>query len=550
MELYNNLRRVDDNHKIFQDKEFPTVLYNLSYLHKVFQTIITSVDRQNYSNHMELNKIELSHECMKKNEEFSNPDSDSVLDEEELSTEEETSKKDGDSDDADSLLTTHNQQFHKLNRFHQLTGRNTENDKKTLPYISIEDVKDETKNKKKLIGVDGIWYDVSSFAQRHPGGNVIEKFINADATSVFMSMHGSISDELKFVRSVGWYRRPIRHTVDVEIENLVMYFRENGFLHTNPEYYIKKVLVIFAMFFSSWFFVVQFQQNYLFQLFGAVIMAFFFQQCGFIMHEFHHTQIFRQKKYDWIFGVFFGAGGFGISSHWWKEEHDVHHSLTNVIGLKERFADPQMWETCFVQNEKIFGLFKITDAFQRLLIRYQHWLFVPIVTFIGRFEIVTDSFKRERRVSEWIGCIVHWTWMIYLLSFLPSVKLAIVFYLVMASTEGIFHFELILSHYAKSFAFVDNLINNDSWYVFQTASNLNLITWRFMDWFYGGLNFHIEHHLFPKMARNKMRTASPIIKEVMMKHGVYYEEMTLCESLWYTLKHLKEKTILFSLEIR
>ncbi|KAI0221415.1 Delta(8)-fatty-acid desaturase 2, partial [Lamellibrachia satsuma] len=61
----------------------------------------------------------------------------------------------------------------------------------------------------------------------------------------------------------------------------------------------------------------------------------------------------------------------------------------------------------------------------------------------------------------------------------------------------------------------------------------------FMDWYYGGLNFHIEHHLYPKMARKHLRAAGPYIKAVCIKHGIDYEMLSFVDAIKKTLSHMK-----------
>ena len=66
--------------------------------------------------------------------------------------------------------------------------------------------------------------------------------------------------------------------------------------------------------------------------------------------------MFRAKELDERLGVFFGTFCFGISARWWKDEHVIHHALTNTVDYKNNFVDPQAYEEAWVQNEKLFSL--------------------------------------------------------------------------------------------------------------------------------------------------------------------------------------------------
>ncbi|CAH1800240.1 unnamed protein product [Owenia fusiformis] len=400
--------------------------------------------------------------------------------------------------------------------------------------------------KRKLVGVDGFWYDVTDFIDKHPGGPIIGSFIGEDATHVFHA-YGHDPKILKHRKPVGTYAMRERHPADKDFDELKKIFEERGYFETDFVWYVKKSLVVFALWMTVWFLVTQFSAWYMHYL-GAFVLAFVWQQSGFIMHDFMHSQVFRtNRKKDEAGGTFFGAAMFGISAHWWQDEHIFHHGMTNVVDVANRWVDPQMWEVSWAQNEKLFPLF--TTTMHYIFIKIQHITFIPVVTFIGRYEIVTDSFRREKRWQEWVGAAFHWTWMCCLLSYLPTWREVGIFYLIAASVEGIFHFQLILSHYCKAFLNIDEF-HRDSWYKFQIDSNMNLNTYWFMDWYYGGLNFHIEHHLFPKMARKYLRHASPLVKEVCAKHDIEYDSQSFVEALVTTLAHLKKAGTHFTLDPR
>ncbi len=58
------------------------------------------------------------------------------------------------------------------------------------------------------------------------------------------------------------------------------------------------------------------------------------------------------------------------------------------------------------------------------------------------------------------------------------------------------------------------------------------------DWMLGGLNYQIEHHLFPSMPRPHLRLAQPVVREYCAGIGVPYAETGLIESYAQALGHL------------
>lgn len=84
-------------------------------------------------------------------------------------------------------------------------------------------------------------------------------------------------------------------------------------------------------------------------------------------NEARFLQAFQNYKFDELAGVFFGTLCFGISARWWKDEHTVHHALTNTVDYSTGFIDPQAKEDVWAQNEKLFPFMK--DKFQHTLIK-------------------------------------------------------------------------------------------------------------------------------------------------------------------------------------
>lgn len=61
----------------------------------------------------------------------------------------------------------------------------------------------------------------------------------------------------------------------------------------------------------------------------------------------------------------------------------------------------------------------------------------------------------------------------------------------------------------------------------QIASTRDIQANMFNDWFTGGLNRQIEHHLFPALPRHNLTKVSPYVKAMCQKHGLVYEDVSL-----------------------
>jgi fatty acid desaturase len=72
----------------------------------------------------------------------------------------------------------------------------------------------------------------------------------------------------------------------------------------------------------------------------------------------------------------------------------------------------------------------------------------------------------------------------------------------------------------------------------QILTSRNVRGSRFVDALLGGLNYQIEHHLFPSMPRPNLRHAQPLVREFCLRHGLPYTEATLLGSYAEALRHL------------
>merc|ERR1719324_1909517 len=66
-------------------------------------------------------------------------------------------------------------------------------------------------------------------------------------------------------------------------------------------------------------------------LVSAVIMGLFWQQCGWLSHDFLHHQVFDKRGWGNAFGYFLGNFYQGFSTAWWKNKHNTHHAVPNVL---------------------------------------------------------------------------------------------------------------------------------------------------------------------------------------------------------------------------
>ena len=271
-----------------------------------------------------------------------------------------------------------------------------------------------------------------------------------------------------------------------------------------------------------------------YQLLIAGALGVIFTQFAFLAHEASHRQVFVSGKANDFAGRTLANLFVGISYSWWMNKHSRHHANPNVMG-----KDPDI--------EQDFVSFYETDAantrgLYAWATRRQGYLFFPALLLEGLnlhihgFRTVFGKGTVERRGLE-IGMIVPriGAYLAVIFLSLPigmgfafiGVQLA-VFGLYMGASFAPNHKGMpILPHDSK----VDFLRR-------QILTSRNIKGGVLMDTFMGGLNYQIEHHLFPNMPRPHLLKAREIAKEYCETHTIPYTETTLTESYGIVIRYL------------
>ncbi|GAA1153078.1 acyl-CoA desaturase [Kribbella jejuensis] len=255
-------------------------------------------------------------------------------------------------------------------------------------------------------------------------------------------------------------------------------------------------------------------------------------RAAFFGHDAGHQQIAGSRKlHDWI-GMLHGNLVLGMSYAWWVDKHNRHHANPNHTD-----KDPDVGEGVFVwtlqQAEGRKGL-------EGWLTRNQARVFFPLLTLEG-FNLKVSSIRfllaRRRTEKLEIGLMAAHLMLYFSALFLIlSPAQALVFALVHHMVFGL-HLGSVFAPNHKGMEMPDA---DSNWGHLEkqvlTSRNVNggLVT----DWLMGGLNYQIEHHLFPSMPRANLRFAQPIVREYCESIGMPYVSTGLIDSYRMGLRHM------------
>jgi fatty acid desaturase len=321
---------------------------------------------------------------------------------------------------------------------------------------------------------------------------------------------------------------------------LTRQIRDRGLLDRRRGYYASLIGADLLLYAAVWFAVAWLGDSW-WQLALALPAAVLTTRIYFIGHDAGHGQIARTRRMNRLLGMLVGDLLLGLSYGWWTDKHNRHHANPNHAE-----KDPDVSVGVLVWTSE--------DAVDRRgglvgwLTRNQGRLFVPLLLLEGINLKVTsvrsittelraeDPAKRERARIEALLLAVHFGAYLGLVFTVMSPAVAIAFVLAHQALLGL-HLGCAFAPNHKGMPAPNP---DEPWDHLhkQVLTSRNVRGGRLTDWFLGGLNYQIEHHLFPSMPRVHLRHAQPIVRRHCAVAGLPYTEEGLAGSYAQALRHL------------
>ncbi|WP_156761091.1 fatty acid desaturase family protein [Microbacterium karelineae] len=269
------------------------------------------------------------------------------------------------------------------------------------------------------------------------------------------------------------------------------------------------------------------------QLLIAGALGIIFTQVAFLSHEAAHKQILSTGPANDRLAVIL-AGSMGLSASWWNHKHNRHHANPNRV---DKDPDIEVDTIAFLDEDagKARGL-------TRLINRYQGWLFFPLLTLEGlnlhRHSIV-HLLSRGPVKGRWTELsIIAARFALYLtpiFMFLP-LGMAFAFVGVQMAVFGVYMgASFAPNHKGMPVIAPDAKLD---FFTKQVRTSRNIRGGWWATTLMGGLNYQVEHHLFPSMARPHLAKAREIVRDFCASHEVPYTETSLIESYAIVVQYL------------
>jgi linoleoyl-CoA desaturase len=319
-----------------------------------------------------------------------------------------------------------------------------------------------------------------------------------------------------------------------ELKNRVdAYFAEKGIASTgNYQLYLKSfilsltfIAIYGALVFASlnvWVAIV------LAMLLGVNVAAIGFN----VMHDGAHGSYSKSSLVNQLAAS--SLDFLGGSSFMWKVKHNIiHHTYTNIEGFDDDI-DIKPWMRMTLGQKKYF-FHRFQHIYFILLYSFLYLLWVGFMDFQKYFskKVGNNTIKNigwKDQLTFWGSKVSFLLVFVLLPIYMKGILPYLLGFLIFSATTGIvISMVFQLAHTVDDVAFpVPNAETNkmeDEWAVHQLKTTANFATQNaVITWLAGGLNYQIEHHLFPKISHVHYPALSSIVKKTSEEFGLKYQE--------------------------
>jgi fatty acid desaturase len=271
------------------------------------------------------------------------------------------------------------------------------------------------------------------------------------------------------------------------------------------------------------------------QLLYAAVLAVILTQTAFLGHDAAHRQIFRSGKWnDWV-SMILANLLVGISCGWWQGKHNRHHASPNQEG-----ADPDLELDVLALTPERAN--RRRSPVVRWLVAHQGWWFFAILTLEG----VSLHVAGLKRVLGRGKIRRRWVELSFLTARLGGLVSLVFLVLPPGKAVAFLAVQLAVFGFYLGAAFAPNHIGMPlvsarlrlDFLRRQVLMSRNVRGGMAMSILMGGLNYQIEHHLFPSMPRPHLRRAQKLVAAHCVAMGVPYTQTTLWRSYGIVLRYL------------
>jgi fatty acid desaturase len=328
-------------------------------------------------------------------------------------------------------------------------------------------------------------------------------------------------------------RRTARNAQTNDYFELVERANAAGLMDRRVGWYIGRTIALAAALALAFVLLLTLGQTW-WQLAVAALFGVVFTQGAFLAHDGGHQQIFAHGRHNEWFSRIVGNLVVGLSIGWWNRKHNKHHGNPNVIGKDGDIATGAL---VFVPGEETGR-----TGFLGWVTRRQGWLFFPMLALFGpvlhanSVQTLATTPAIKHRTTESVLLAVRLIGFPVLVILTLGPVLGVAFLAVQLAVFGVYMgASFAPNHKGMPIIPADAKLDFFSKQVL-TSRNVSGGIWASA--LLGGLNYQVEHHLFPNMPRPHLARAREIVREHCRTLNVPYTETTLLQSYGIVIEYL------------
>ncbi len=265
----------------------------------------------------------------------------------------------------------------------------------------------------------------------------------------------------------------------------------------------------------------------------VVFLSFVSVQVALLGHDVVHLQFLRAGRLNRTIGLILGNLLTGISRAWWNFNHSAHHARPNDIA-----ADPNV-QIVFIACTPEQAATR--PGWIQWILRHQVRLLIPIFClefFSMHHQSIAYAMQRKPGCSrlEGVSLAMHYALYAGVLLLALGVPGALLFAFVHHLLTGLYMASIFAPNH-KGMPLASRLPTG-GFLREQVLTARNVRGSWLVDLLYGGLNYQIEHHLFPSLPRNRLKLARPLVRAYCEARDLRYCETGLVEAWREILSHL------------
>ncbi|HTF31520.1 MAG TPA: acyl-CoA desaturase [Flavitalea sp.] len=267
----------------------------------------------------------------------------------------------------------------------------------------------------------------------------------------------------------------------------------------------------------------------------SALLGLLLASIGFnVMHDANHGSFSSKKWVNDAMGLSLNA--LGGNAFIWKFKHNIiHHTYTNVDGIDDDIAKSPLMRQCSTQKWVPAHRFQHIYVVLVYAISSFAWVFMMDLNKYLSRKVYTTPLQKMSKQDHFVFWFSKAMYILFYIA-IPVIAVgwqswAIGFtfmHVFLGFTLAIvFQLAHVVEHTEFEAVGIEGKMVENEWAIHQVKTTANFAPAnKIISWYVGGLNFQIEHHLFPRVSHVHYPAISKIVKESCERHDISYVEFS------------------------